>query len=430
MFWRRRKLPEDSEPLVPHGLIWQATADQDSREGQGSIEGQGSTGLPPDMWYDSPSEVKRSPAEPVEMPVRVSAQTDFQPSDRGELSAPVKWPRVDDAEIARRARRVDTAVSFPYRKPLVGAAVPKPVDPEHQAESQPARLELVSAAPLTPLRPIRAALFNNWVSRFRQLELLNLSVILERARKARIFARFSGSASKTVLAATQGLKLVRQRSAPALDAARLRWVHGSNDAFAKSRLGIQHLRESIRAIERMSASARIWQRARTLQVTIRIPASNWRFLTSLAETAKAGAVRTQLRVRRDSRLWASLAMGGLSALLALGVISVLRHQGSGKQLLPRAQETVDAATPSPTIQPTPLQPVISPAVTAAKPSPAADGRRENHGSATPMSAEVQKGSSVSPSSAKKHRPRHKNVEDDYVAADTYVYYGAGGKPGR
>src|SRR4029079_105380 len=156
------------------------------------------------------------------MPVRVSAQTDFQPSDRGELSAPVKWPRVDDAEIARRARRVDTAVSFPYRKPLVGAAVPKPVDPEHQAESQPARLELVSAAPLTPLRPIRAALFNNWFPRFRQLALLNLSVILERARKARIFARFSGSASKTVLAATQGLKLVRQRSAPALDAARLR----------------------------------------------------------------------------------------------------------------------------------------------------------------------------------------------------------------
>jgi hypothetical protein len=433
MFWRRRKLPEDSEPLVPHGLIWQATEDLGSTEGQGSNEDQGSTELPPDMWDNSPSEVKPSPAQPVKMPARVSLETDYQPSQTaphpGELSPPVKWPRVDDAEIARRAQLVDTAVSFPYRKPLMGAAVPKPVESEYQPESEPARLELVSVSPTTPRRSGRAAQFKNWVSRFRDLKLPNLSLILERARRARIFARLNGSASRSVLAATEGLKLVRERSGPALDAAKLKWIDGSSGALTKSRQGIQRLRQGVRA-SLMSSPARIWNRARTLRVTIRIPASNWRALTSLAETAKAGAVRARHTLRRDSRLWASLAMGGVSALLALGMISVLRHQGSDKKLLPRPQETVDAATPSPTTQPLPSQPRISAEPTVGKPSPAVDGKPGNHSSAGLAPSVVQKDTPVSPSRAKKHRARHRTEEDDYVAADTYVYYGVGGKPGR
>ena len=421
MFWRRRKLPEDDEPLVPHGLIWQATEGQDSAE------------LPPDMWDNSPNEVKPSPADPVEMPVRVSTpveahfQLDQTAPDRGEHSPPAKWPRVDAAEIARRAQRVDTAVSFPYRKPLVGAAVPKPIEPAYEREREPARLELVPLS--TPLRAVRAERFKNFVSRFRDL-MPSLSLMLDRARRARVFSRINDSANRSVLKATQGLQLVRQRSGPALDEVKLRWVDASRAAITKYRSGIQGVRESLRAVD-VSGPARLWHRARTLQVRIRIPASNWRFLasTSFVGSAKARAVRVRHSLQRDSRLWASVVMGGLSALLALGVITALRHYGSGKELLPPTRETVDAATPSPTTQP-PLQPVISREATTQKPSPAAAGRRANDAAARPLTSEVQKSASASSPPAREHRARHKSAEDDYVAADTYVYYGVGGKPKR
>jgi len=423
MFWRRRKLPEDDEPLVPHGLIWQATEGQDSAE------------LPPDMWDNSPNEVKPSPADPVEMRVRVSApveahfQLDQTAPDRGEHSPPAKWPRVDAAEIARRAQRVDTAVSFPFRKPPVGAAVPKALESAHEQEREPARLELVPLSPSTPLRAVRAERFKNFVSRYRRL-MPSLSLMLERVRRAKVFSRINDSANRSVLKATQGLQLVRQRSGPALDGVRLRWVDASRAAVTKYRTGIQGVRESLRAVDG-SGPTRIWHRARTLQVRIRIPASNWRFLasTSFAGSAKATAVRVRHSLQRDSRLWASVAMGGLSALLALGVISALRHYGSGKELLPPTRQTVDAATPSPTTQP-PLQPVLSREATTQKPSPASAGRRANDAAARPATSEVQKSASATSSPASKHRARHKSAEEDYVAADTYVYYGVGGKPKR
>ncbi|HKR83271.1 MAG TPA: hypothetical protein VJS37_03795, partial [Terriglobales bacterium] len=139
MFWRRKKLPEDDEPLVPHGLVWQAT------------EGRVSTELPPDMWDNFPKEVELSPAEPVKMPVRRSPPAEpYSQQDPDAASVPLQWPRVDDTEIARRARLVDTAVSFPYRKPIVGAVVPKPVEPESQKDGEPAKLELIYVSPSLP----------------------------------------------------------------------------------------------------------------------------------------------------------------------------------------------------------------------------------------------------------------------------------------
>jgi len=423
MFWRRRKLPEDGEPLVPHGLIWQATEDQ------------GSTELPPDMWDNSPKEVTCSPAEPAEMPVRRPApvQTHSQSvqaaPDSGELPPPKKWPRVDDAEIARRAQLVDTAVSFPYRKPLIGAVVPKPIEPAFQQErEQPARLELVSISQSTALRAARSEQFNNWVSRLRSLKFPDVSFILRRVRSLKILARMKNGVSSSVQATTRGVNALRLKSDPALDAAKLRWLHGSKAVLSQFRVSTQRVRENIRAID-MSSPARIWQRAHTLRVRIRIPASNWRFITTIPGNAKASELHVQNPLRRDSRPWASLAMGGLSALLALGVISALRHYGTGRELLQPAQETVNAAAPSPTT-PQHSQPVISKEAATGKSTPIPRGSQEHdHVGRRLTPPEVQKRTTASPS-ASNPRVRHNRDEDDYVAADTYVYYGMGGKPKR
>jgi hypothetical protein len=419
MLWRRKKLPEDDQPLVPHGLVWQAT------------EAQASPELPPDMWDNFPKEIESSPAEPREMPAHIStaaepySQQRQSSQDPSELSVPMKWQRVDDTEIARRARLVDTAVSFPYRKPVVGAVVPKPVDLESQKE--PAKLELVYVSPLTPLRAARSRQFKNLVSRIRSLKLPEVFSIWQRVRGVRVFARMKDGARNGVQVSTQGLNVIRQKSGYALDAAKLRWAAGAKDAFSHSRSGIQRVRDNVRGID-MSGPARIWHRARTLRVRVRIPGSSWQVVNSLAKRARAAGARLQHAQSRDSRLWASVAMGGLSALLALGVISAMRHYGPGRGFLRPAQETVDAAAPSPTAQP-PSQPAVPREAAAQKPTPFAGGtRKDDLVAVRPAAQEAEPKANASPSHARKPRIRRNTDEDDYVAADTYVYYGLGGKP--
>src|SRR5205814_9798446 len=118
---------------------------------------------------------------------------------------------------------------------------------------------------------------------------------------------------------------------------------------------------------------------------------------------------------RDSRLWTSLAMAALSALLTLGVISAIRHQapgGSRSATRPSAPAT-PAMNPAGLIAPRTALASMRPDAknapvkgsTQAKPSP--DGT-DNRPSAAP-------------------RRTHHNDDEDYVAPDTYHYYGSSGK---
>ena len=237
MFWRRRKLPED-EPLVPHGLISQA------------MEEEGSPELPPDM-LDSPEDVKQSPAEPVEMRLRVSAPVQSSQAEplpeQGRISPPLKWPRADEAEIARRAQGIDTAVSFPYRKPIVAAAVPDLDEFEPEPEiAEPAKLELVQTSPATEpvpavsIPPARSEKFSNLLSRVRDLRLPTFEPLQQKMRSA--FSQARTSASVRFQSATGQLQEVRSKSGVALGAAKIRLVDRSNSAVAQSRSGLQHLR--------------------------------------------------------------------------------------------------------------------------------------------------------------------------------------------
>src|SRR5581483_11773497 len=225
MFWRRRKLPED-EPLVPHGLISQA------------MEDEGSTELPPDM-LDSPKDVVQVPAEPVEMRLRVSAPVQSsQPEplpEQGRISPPLKWPRVDEAEIARRAQGIDTAVSFPYRRPIVSAAVPDFDASEPEAEiSEPAKLEVVetpSASDPIAVAPVaaRTEKFKNLLARVRELHLPTVEPLQQRIHSA--LSQAKAGASTRFQSATSRVQEVGSRAGVALDAAKMRLVDRSNAAI-------------------------------------------------------------------------------------------------------------------------------------------------------------------------------------------------------
>src|SRR6185312_2852517 len=115
MFGRRRKPREDDEPLVPHGLIWQAT------------------GETPDEDPPSPMSAKPRISDPLEMPVRASETSAQEITDTSNTPPvtppPLGWPRVAGDEVNRRARTIDTAVSFPYRKAPMPAAKAPATDP-------------------------------------------------------------------------------------------------------------------------------------------------------------------------------------------------------------------------------------------------------------------------------------------------------------
>lgn len=417
MFWRRRKLPED-EPLVPHGLISQA------------MEEEGSPELPPDMWDNSP-EIKQSPAEPVEMRLRVSAPVQSSQAEplpeQGKISPPLKWPRVDEVEIARRAQGIDTAVSFPYRQPIVSATVSKTdkLDPEPEIADS-AKLQLVETT--EPVPPVSTVKFNNLVSRVRALRRPVFEFLRQKVNSA--FSQAKTSASTGFQSATNRFQELRTKSGVALDAAKMRLVDRSHEAIAHSRSGMQYVRENIRGTD-WSGANRVWNRARSWQVTVRIPASNRRFISSTVESAKSSGLLVQRMIQRDSRLWASMGMAALSALLALGFISVVRHYEPDR-VEAQPTSTIPAAAPAAwTAAQSNSAPPSKPSTTAKsidpKPSPIAKTQESKQAAITSPAVAVPHKKEAAAVNTPKHRVRHNTEEDDYVAKDTYVFYGNGGK---
>ena len=416
MFWRRRKLPED-EPLVPHGLISQA------------MEEEGSPELPPDM-LDSPKDVEQFPAEPVEMRLRVSAPVQSSQAEplpeQGKISPPLKWSRVDEAEIARRAQGIDTAVSFPYRTPIMGAAVPDTDEFEPEPETaEPTRLELVESPRATePIPAVSTGKFSTLISRVRDLRVPTFEPLRQRIHSA--FSQARTSASAGFLAATNRMQEVRSKSGVALDAAKIRLVDRSNAAIAQSRSGLQHVRDNIRATD-LSGASRAWNRVRSWQVKVRIPASNRRFISFTVENVKSSGLLVQRMIQRDSRLWASMGMAALSALLALGFISAVRHYGPDRV---EAQPTSTAAAPTKAVQSNSV--VLSKPSTAtkagdSKPSPIAKTQATKQATMISPAAVGPQKKEVAAVSTPKRRVRHISEEDDYIAKDTYVFYGSSGK---
>jgi hypothetical protein len=132
--------------------------------------------------------------------------------------------------------------------------------------------------------------------------------------------------------------------------------------------------------------------------------------------ARSTEARSHLEPR-DSRLWTSMAMATLSAVLALLVVSGVRgyapHDAPVK-VSPKGPATPVAQTAAGAVR---------------KPSPTRSARSK------PVRTPVQKAVLSTPApkvaSPKVTRKKiHHSEDDDYVAKDTYVYYGLHGKTTR
>jgi hypothetical protein len=134
-------------------------------------------------------------------------------------------------------------------------------------------------------------------------------------------------------------------------------------------------------------------------------------------------------IQRDSRLWTSMGMAALSALLALVFISTMRRYGPDR-VEAQPTSTMPSAAGAKAVQSNPMVP-SKPSTTAKsiapKPSPIAQTQTTKQATMTSPAAVAPQKKEVAAVSTPKRRVRHISEEDDYVAKDTYVFYGSSGK---
>ena len=457
MFARRKKPRQEDEPLVPHGLIWQAT------------DGPSAEDTPPPMQPKP-----RTLAEPIEMPA--PAEHNDTPTD-SRVDAPVvpmnppsDWPRLKGDEVARRAKTVDTAVSFPYRSSAVPAAPAPPLSITNKSlESRSATTESGTAAapeaarvPQLPANPRpnfslpslpklklvhsrnAAAKFESNVRRriwsalirVRMLCLRSWSATTLRWNHARMVVKNRAVDLKKPVAGVRGLSArqtgqwsvtsTQLRAGLAARSRRLRTAGAElSETFRHAGVFVQ--RQSSASVQRLQ---RLAQRCWNHEVRIRV---RTRIASRMAAAGNFASVlpgKFRQSFDTDERLWTSMLMAGLSAVLALAVISGLRDYGPVKASSPAAghsRATSSVKTDlSPQTAPATSQPARATAPTLAKPS----------ASILPSAAAVQlpaakpaaSSVSVEVQNKKVRRARHYNPDKDYVAQDTYKYYGPTGKP--
>jgi hypothetical protein len=422
MFWRRTKpAQEEDHPLVPHGFLWQATDDEGSSE-------------PPVMPEDSRKLVKHEPTESLPLQVSPRAlETQEQISsapEKGKISPPLNWPRVAGPEVARRSQSVDTAVSFPYRKPLVSSAVP--VEPVPAPE--PPRLTMVepkaTSEPTTPPAEPLAEKYRVLLSRLRTFGGL------QRVRATIFFASSRNRLDESLRSVADGLSEIRAKSRPLIAQARLKTADSVKAALYHSGSGLHGIKNRIRSTNIIaSGPARFWQRAGAIKVKVRVPRRTARFIPVLLDNAKTAGVRVGTSLHRESRLWMSMGMAALSALLALGVISTLRHSDNSRPGPAQgfaAAETVHAGAAKPVQQGSGVPAISAPASSTQRQRPSPVVMK----TAPEKKFEVatRKSSPTHAATAHPAEPKRKvrriSDEDDYVAKDTTVYYGNLGKSAR
>jgi hypothetical protein len=192
-----------------------------------------------------------------------------------------------------------------------------------------------------------------------------------------------------------------------------------------SRTGIARMRQASLKVRASSASAAAdvvrrasHQPATPSRIRMLIAASVLRARIMAAQQLSAWRIRRE-QVAVDSRFWTSMTMAAIAAIIALVIVSVVPHYAA-KSLPSRIMNTnpsVDASVvpraAAPAAQAKTIVPARKPVATAA-----------SHPAPT-------KATSIMPttSTASAAKARHV-LHDDYVAPNTYKYYGNASKPSR
>lgn len=479
---RKRKPQDDEESLVPHGLVWHATAEPTPEEAAKNQEVLGYT-------INYAQEIERArrgepelPAQAAPVPQAPQSKPAVVPWWRIEQPAPAVEPPVSKLAPMPLSAYVPTPI-----EPAVEVAPPSRIQPmqirpipiEPNAVQPPvltAAVQPIQAIPSAVPAPLTAIAQTSTprvegslatsvqappISRPRlytppaptpQIEdrLVPKSTEITEAL-ALAFSRLR-SAGKTVwlnLSSVTGKAMQRGRQTVQSLELGERFAHAGKQGQNLMRGGIaktsQYARTASGAVGAFSrggiarvqqASVRLRNASTTSTGEVMRPAHSQSSAPSRVRLAMAAsALQARViaaqrlsawRMRRervaiDSRFWASMTMSAIAAIIALVIVSVVPHYAA-KSLPSRILNTnpsVNADVASPVAAaPAPVHKTVAP---VRKTTTAASTQ-----TTTAKNEPLKTGSSKSAATV---RPKHV-VDDDYVAPNTYKYYGTDSKASR
>lgn len=392
---RRRKADEENEPLVPHGLIWHATAEPESKSLEPAV----------------PSKY----AEIIVLTPRAEAQKQqtFDPAATvAELLARQGVPPKPIPPVAPIAPIKAESTTF------LGAPG-NSVEPVQQDSEQHSISGIQKSAPV-PLVGRRRETFKRalvWLQTSRTTTRQNALSFYSKARQSWLLAFRLVDIKKELLRARAFAKTK------------------AGSGIQLSRRSAQKTRSVLSNVGRfrlVPASYSVRERAHNFSARARRVCGSLmarQFRLSSVRTILFGLpVRARILVARklsgwemrygqalDDRLWTSMTLAAICAILALVIVSVVPHYAS-KALPSRifgSTATVSADT----------TPAIKPGV-----QPESEKSSSNIAAPTVAITSAVGSSATSPSSGKlvdaAAHPKHgHDGDDDYVAPDTYKYYG-------
>ena len=410
----RLKRKRDEEPLVPHGLIWQAIEEQSS-------EPMKSPGQKPSS--DTPA------GEVLEIPVQPAPAPEGPQRPRGAISPPLQWPSPNIQSVHRRA-------AIPQAPNLV-ASTEQP-GTEHNSGASPAAATVMResetrqpkfAATSSTIGFARAvprlrSAFHSFITRTRSLTLLVLqralvlrAAAVRRYEGARIGDQIARARSFTGTQLTEVSEKTRDLATIVGSKARAGW-----HAFLLHTQPIA--RNAIQSLGRTDTAAiqRALRRAWNLKVTVRIPASDSQRFIAVFRGTQSQWYSLRAWATRDSRLLISFGMGALSAILAVGLVTTLRHF---EPTTSHGVVTADSKGADTSTQPRATG-AIKPSVAVKNQKPRPTIHRQAQSTSPRLTAPPGNQTTVN---TVKLKPRRSD-DEDYIAKDTYVYYGNTGKPTR
>ena len=412
MFGRRKR--QEEEQLVPHGLIWQATETR---------------ATPQEPGQSSPPAFDK---KPVRMPARESAPTQMKsespPGLRqlGAISPPLPWPPPKVEEIPEQ----------PHSTPDTVAAI-------IEQKAPPPRIEQLITFPGPATLPERKR--EPMAVRFRVRALAEASSGKQALLGA--LARLRKGGRSSLENAGRSLGELKARVAgsyrvPVSAMGRISRALPIKQLQALPRRSAQYLDQII------SRSYLAWKSRRTAWEPIVVERTRSWSRGFLQSISKAGRHRIQVRIRlvhpwsrllrgaslrmeswggklrpsgAASRLWMSMTMGAASALLTLGLISVVRPYAPSSGGASASAHS--ASDPKTVNSPSGLLPEQKPVGRA--PGSPASGKGKQQSRAVRAAERTPR---PVPGNIEHSKPRARRSEDDdYVATDTYTYYGPSGK---
>jgi len=412
MLARGKRRQDEEESLVPHGAIWQAT--ENSMSPQPEIANSAA----------QQEAVKATPMPAPSSSARSDANRKTRKPKLGAISPPLPWPSPKIQEIARPVRPRFSALPPEVKSPpSISASVPNvyPIAAPTACDTTGESVSRLSFwARFRAQREAASLVF----SRCRQHAVEGL--LSTKAAVGKLQARVEDAYQLSIRRLHDVARIARDRrgaaqadQAPPVEMQESRAARGR--AFASIRGAAEHATSYTRLkCERALLATRNFinnaaEATREFRIKIKFRRPQSAALQGLM--ARAKHAKSYL-LRRESRLSTSVVMGALCALLALLVFSGVRGYA------PHASPAkVSANRPA-----TPTKQAVAIAVT--KPSPAARST-----SSKPNRSVVKRASLSTPArkvaSPKVTRKKnHHNEDEDYVAKDTYVYYGLNGKSRR